>query len=84
MASILHYSLAVTEREIANANKYALEKFVSEILIVIDNLERSLAVKTAEHDNLKEFYDGIELTLKLFLETLQKFGITPIDHPTVW
>lgn len=68
-----------TEREIANAHKYSLEKFANEILIIVDNLERSLAAKAADHEKLKDFYDGIELTLKLFLEILQKFGITPIN-----
>lgn len=68
-----------SEREIANAHKYSLEKFASEILIVVDNLERSLTAKTADHEKLKDFYDGIELTLKIFLETLQKFGITQIN-----
>ena len=69
-----------TEREIASSHKYALEKFANEILVVVDNLERSLAVKTAVHEELKEFYDGIELTLKLILEILQKFDITQV-HP---
>ena len=68
-----------TEREIANAHKYSLEKFANEILIIVDNLERSLTAKAADHEKLKDFYDGIELTLKLFLEILQKFGITPVN-----
>ena len=68
-----------TEREIANAHKYALEKFANEILVIVDNIERSLLAKADDHEKLKDFYDGIELTLKLFLETLQKFGITPIN-----
>lgn len=68
-----------TEREITNAHKYSLEKFANEILIIIDNLERSLTAKAADHEKLKDFYDGIELTLKLFLEILQKFGITPVN-----
>ena len=69
-----------TAREIANAHKYALEKFANEILVVVDNLERSLVVKKTDSKELKEFYDGIELTLKLILEILQKFEITPV-HP---
>lgn len=68
-----------TERDIANAHKYALEKFASELLIVVDNLERSLVVKSSEQEKLKEFYYGIELTLKFFLEVLQKFSIVPIN-----
>lgn len=66
------------EREIANAHKYALEKFGSEILVIVDNLERSLAAKAPDSEKLKGFYNGIELTLKLCLEILQKFGIVQI------
>jgi molecular chaperone GrpE len=68
-----------SEREISNAHKYSLEKFAIDILIIADNLERSLAAKSAAHEELKDFYEGIEFTLKLFLETLQKFGIIPIN-----
>lgn len=68
-----------SERDIANAHKYGVEKFARELLAVADNLERSLTVKQAENEALKDFYVGVELTLKLFLETLQKFGIKPID-----
>jgi len=68
-----------TEREIANTHKYALEKFAYEILATVDNLERSLATKISDNGALKDFYVGIELTLKSLLEVLQKFGITPIN-----
>lgn len=68
-----------SEREIANAHKYALEKFAYEILTVVDNLERSLATKVANHEALKDFYIGIELTLKSLLEVLQKSEITSIN-----
>jgi molecular chaperone GrpE len=67
------------ERDVTNAHKYALEKFAYELLHVVDNLERSLQVKIADKPDLKDFYTGIELTLKLFLETLQKFQIMPIN-----
>lgn len=73
-----------TEREVSNAHKYALEKFAYEILMVVDNLERSLAVKVVDNETLKDFYLGIELTLKSLLEILQKFGITvinPLNEP---
>jgi len=68
-----------TEREVAHAHKYAIEKFAYEMLIVVDNLERSLLTKVSDNEALKDFYVGIELTLKSLLETLQKFGITPIN-----
>ncbi len=68
-----------TEREIANAHKYAIEKFALEVLATVDNLERSLAVKIQDNVALNDFYVGIELTLKHLLEVLQKFGITSIN-----
>lgn len=69
-----------TEREITNSHKYALKEFATEILVAVDNLERSLAVKIDDQSTqLINFYTGIELTLKLFLETLQKFGITQVN-----
>ena len=37
-----------TSRDIENAYKYSLEKFVLEILVIVDNLERSLAVKPVQ------------------------------------
>jgi molecular chaperone GrpE len=67
------------ERDVTSAHKYGIEKFAYEILITVDNLERSLAIKTGENGALKDFYAGIELTLKHLLETLQKFGITQIN-----
>ncbi len=68
-----------TEREIASAHKYAIEKFAQAILVTVDNLERSLATKLDGNEALKDFYLGIELTLKSLLEVLDKFGITPIN-----
>lgn len=62
------------ERESANAHKYALEKFASELLVIIDNLERSVLANPSDN--------GIELTLKLLLEIMQKFGITPVNPAT--
>jgi molecular chaperone GrpE len=68
-----------TEKEIAQIHKYAIEKFANEVLTTVDNLERSLLMKESDHEALKDFYMGIELTLKSLLETLHKFGITPIN-----
>lgn len=68
-----------TEKEITNAHKYAVEKFAYEILTTVDNLERSLAIKIQDATATKDFYTGIELTLKSLLESLKKFDITPIN-----
>lgn len=65
-------------QEIEKIHKFALERFISELLSVIDNLERTLSI--ADHSNtvLSSIIEGIELTLKSFLDTMYKFGLESI------
>jgi molecular chaperone GrpE len=65
--------------EIDKARKFALEKFAGELLPVADNLERALQVANPEDEVIKPIIDGVELTLKSFLSTIEKFGMTVID-----
>lgn len=67
------------ERDIANAHKYAIEKMASELLVVVDNLERCLENKVSANEALNNVYVGVELTLKMFLELLQKFDIKQVN-----
>jgi molecular chaperone GrpE len=66
------------ERDVANAHKYALEKFVPELLPVIDSMERSLQISSDEH-SVNAVLEGISLTLKLFYGTIEKFGVVQIN-----
>ncbi len=66
------------ERDVQNAHKYALEKFATELLPVIDSLEMGLAAADDEADAAK-IREGVELTLKMFLDVMKKFGVEPID-----
>lgn len=67
-----------TARDVENAHKFALEKFVNELLPVLDSLELGLdaANSAGDTDSLRE---GMELTLKKFRDVLEKFGVTVID-----
>jgi molecular chaperone GrpE len=65
--------------EIDKARKFALEKFAGELLPVADNLERALQVANPEDEAIKPIIDGVELTLKSFISTIEKFGMTVID-----
>ena len=67
-----------SQRDIENAHKYALEKFVTELLPVVDSLEMGLAAarESGEAEKLRE---GSELTLKMFLDVLEKFGVEQVD-----
>ena len=61
------------------AHKFALDKFVESLLPVVDSLEKgieSAAQAEGSHEAMKE---GMELTLKLFLDTLARFNVKPIS-----
>lgn len=64
------------EREADTAKKFALEKFAKELLDSVDNLERALQAAGEEKTPLSE---GVELTLKSLLSTLEKFGVVAVD-----
>ena len=68
-----------SEGEIDKARKFALEKFAGELLPVADNLERALQVANPEDEAIKPVVDGVELTLKSFVSTIEKFGMKVID-----
>jgi molecular chaperone GrpE len=65
--------------EIDKARKFALEKFAAELLPVADNLERALQVANPEDEAIKSIVDGVEMTLKSFISTIEKFGMSVID-----
>lgn len=66
------------ERDIASAHKFALEKFVTELLSVIDNLERAIEAHAEESVTAGSLLDGIQLTLKMFHSVLEKFGVRQV------
>ena len=67
------------EAEVEKARKFALERFAGELLDVIDNLERAVMVADTENEAIKPMLEGVEMTLKSFVSTIEKFGMTPIN-----
>ncbi|WP_102794968.1 nucleotide exchange factor GrpE [Bowmanella denitrificans] len=67
------------DAEVDKARKFALERFAGELLTVIDNLERALQVADASNDAVKSLVEGVELTYKSFINTVEKFGLKIID-----
>jgi molecular chaperone GrpE len=68
--------------EVEKASKFAIERLAGELLHVVDNFERALEtpLTISEQDkNLMGFIEGIKLTQKMLLDSLAKFGITPIN-----
>lgn len=67
-----------TLRDVENAHKFALEKFVRDLLPVVDSLELGLSVGPDQTD-IQGLREGMTLTLQKFTDTLQKFGVVAMD-----
>ena len=75
-----------SQRELENAHKYGLEKFIQDLLPIKDSLEMGIdAAKNAaaRQDNTAEIdklMEGSELILKMFADLLDKYSVETI-HP---
>ena len=67
------------EQDVEKAHKFALNKFSADLLVVADNLERTLNVINKEDETQKPIVEGIELTLKSLLDTFAKYQIEAIN-----
>lgn len=72
-----------TEREVRDARVYAATNFARDMLGVADNLRRAIesagADTRAEGSPAKPLLDGVELTERGLLQTLERHGVKVID-----
>jgi molecular chaperone GrpE len=66
-------------RELENAHKFALERFVNSLLPVRDSMEMGLIAASEESADVAKLREGVELTLKLMVDAMDKFEVVPID-----
>jgi molecular chaperone GrpE len=66
-------------RDLENAHKFGLERFVSELLPVKDSMELGMAATDEEGVGIGKIREGMELTLKMFSAALDKFGTKEIN-----
>ena len=67
------------EQDIEKAHKFALEKFATDLLAVLDSLERGIEVSDSADEAIRPMREGMELTYKLFLDTLKRFQVERLD-----
>ena len=65
-----------SQTEIANAHKYAVESFASDLVPVKDSLEAALASDKATTEAIRS---GVEITLRQLKSVFEKFNLTEID-----
>lgn len=67
------------EQDVEKAHKFALEKFAGDLLAVADSLERGLELSSPDDVAVKAVREGLELTLKLLLDTLARHQLLQLD-----
>ena len=67
-----------TSRDIENAHKYALDRFVNELLPVVDSMELGINASQSAED-IESLREGMDLTLKMLFDSMGKFGVKTID-----
>jgi len=69
-----------SERERDNLLKYGNEKVLSNLIEVVDNLDRTVdAIANDEDDKIKNIFIGIDMVRKQFLEVLKGSGLEKVE-----
>ena len=66
-------------KELANAHKFAVEKFVAELLPVHDSMEMGVSAANEENTDISSLKEGMTLTLKMFADLMEKFNVQAIN-----
>ena len=67
------------ERYVENAHKYAVEKFVKDLLAVLDSMDRALELAETTVGFDASMLEGTQMTHKLLLDTATKHGVELIN-----
>lgn len=67
------------EQDVEKAHKFGLEKFVNDMLPVVDNLERAITAAAQEGAEMASVVEGVELTLKSLIDGLKRHKVEEID-----
>ena len=66
-------------REVENAHKYGLERFLAELLAVRDSMELGVNAAQDENADVAKLREGTELTLKLLSDVMDRFNVVQIN-----
>lgn len=67
------------EQDVEKAHKFALDKFVNEMLPIVDSLERTLEACDVNNESTKSLREGVQMTHGMFISGLAKFNVEPIN-----
>jgi molecular chaperone GrpE len=64
-----------TDKQVQDAHKFAVQKFVGELLPVADSLEMGMAAE----GEIEQIREGMKLTMNVFTASLAKFSVEAVD-----
>lgn len=67
------------EREKQDFVKFANEGIILELLNILDDLERTVELAQAKHQDITSFLKGVEMILAHLYEMLKEYGVKPIE-----
>ena len=67
-----------SQKDLENAYKYGLERFLADLLPVKDSLEMALA-SAATQPETASLKEGVDMTLKLLASVLERYGVKEVD-----
>ena len=77
---------ARTKRDIDAARSFAIERFATDLIESVDNLDRALGIVPAEkvgqadsNKDLTNLYEGMKMTESILMQTLKKHGLERFD-----
>jgi len=68
-----------TQKDLENAHKFALEKFISEMLAVKDSLEMGVDAAGQENASVDSLREGSEMTLNMLSGVFEKFNVVELN-----
>ncbi len=66
-------------RDVESAHKYAIDKFVAELLPIKESMDLGYAASHEENADIAKIKEGTELTLKMFGSMFDKFKIVELN-----
>lgn len=67
------------QRDVESAHKFALDRFSQELLPIRDSMEMGIDAAQGEHVDPAKLKEGMELTLKMLVTAMEKFGISEVN-----
>ncbi|VAW58742.1 Heat shock protein GrpE [hydrothermal vent metagenome] len=68
-----------TQKDLENAHKFALEKFISELLAVKDSLELGIMATDQDNASVESLREGSEMTLSMLTGVFEKFNVVELN-----